>query len=325
MTSIKAIYTQSEEQLKSHYIRAWKWYKDIQKEAKILCAPMVGHSEGAFREFVYKHGIELCYTPMYNSSTQFNKTPSYLGDQCDHKKKINKPIIAQICGSDIEKMVYASKQQEEYVDGIDINLGCPQNIAKRGNYGAYLQQEPEKIYKLIRILHDKITKPISVKIRLLEDDDEIFTKTIYFCQQVQDCGACAITIHGRTRKQTKENIGPCDISTISRIKDLLNIPVFANGGISTPQDAYNILKTTKVDAVMIAEALLTYPTMFSPSFLSIDIYSCLSIVGSNAYIMDPLLVSFEFIQISYSYANSHIYLRPHLFKILFRYVLFYNL
>ena len=102
----------------------------------LICAPMVDQSELPFRILTRKYGANLCYTPMLHSKmmTTQKKYKQEHFTTCAE----DRPLVAQLCGNDPETMVKAAKMIEGEVDAIDVNFGCPQAIAKRGNYGSYL-------------------------------------------------------------------------------------------------------------------------------------------------------------------------------------------
>ena len=145
---------------------------------------------------------------------------------------------------------------QDQVDAVDINMGCPQGIARRGHYGAYLLSEPDLICHLVREMHDNLKVPVTCKIRLLPDYASDPEKTISLAKRLQDSGCSLLTVHGRTREMIKNNIGPNDFEMIARIKRALSIHVFANGGIETLDDVHQSLSVTKADGVMVSEAIL---------------------------------------------------------------------
>eukprot|EP01015_Nassula_variabilis_P024579 TRINITY_DN4719_c0_g1_i16.p2 TRINITY_DN4719_c0_g1~~TRINITY_DN4719_c0_g1_i16.p2 ORF type:complete len:298 (+),score=43.45 TRINITY_DN4719_c0_g1_i16:67-960(+) len=207
----------------------------------------------------------------------------------------DRPLIVQFCGNDPDTILQAAKMVENECDAVDLNLGCPQGIARRGHYGSFLLQESDLIVQIVKNLADNLKIPVTVKIRILPD----INKTMELAQKIQDAGASMLTVHGRTKEQKKDRTGPCNWDIIRDIKKMLKIPVIANGGIYTFEDVQRCLEYTGCDGVMSSEALLENPTLFS---------------GKN-YDLDD--VAFEFMELSKLYKNDIKYVKPHLFKILY--------
>lgn len=132
------------------------WYHQL-GSPKYVLAPMVDQSEVAFRVLCKRHGTHLTYTPMI-SSRQLASSTTYRdlilqdlpeGDSSSHSK----PVVAQLAGNDPAILLQAAKHIEHRCNAVDLNFGCPQKIARRGHYGAWLLDEPELIEKLVGTLH----------------------------------------------------------------------------------------------------------------------------------------------------------------------------
>jgi tRNA-dihydrouridine synthase 1 len=251
----------------------------------LVVAPMVDQSDLPFRLLCRQYGANLCVTPMIHSrllceSPQYRK--KFLGD-CTFPVKHDRPLIAQLCGSDPEIVLKAARWLEPHVDGIDINCGCPQGIARRGNYGAYLLEQEETLLTLVRHLVQHLTVPLSVKVRLLpvpaEDPStstpsttidtttpafDIPQASLDLYTKLVDAGIHLLTIHGRTRHEKGNQIGHADWKTIRRAVDLLGdrIPIFANGSLESYEDIEECLRITNADGVMSSESLLEFPPIF---------------------------------------------------------------
>lgn len=111
--------------------------------------------------------------------------------------QLDRPLIVQFCANDPEIFLKACRLVEGFCDGVDLNLGCPQLIAKRGFYGAYLQDSPELVTSMISMVFKHCKLPLSVKIRVLPNQDD----TIKYAKRIQDAGASMLALHGRVREQ----------------------------------------------------------------------------------------------------------------------------
>ena len=179
----------------------------------------------------------------------------------DGNPALDRPLIVQFCANDPDELLRAAKYVQPYCDAVDLNLGCPQGIAKKGNYGAFLQEDQELVYKLINKLHDNLDIPVTAKIRILESKE----KTLEYAKKILDAGASILTVHGRERHQKGHKTGLADWSVLRYLRE--NLPaetvIFANGNILRHDDMDECLKATGADAVMSAEGNLHDPTIFA--------------------------------------------------------------
>uniref|UniRef100_A0A7E4VXQ7 tRNA-dihydrouridine(16/17) synthase [NAD(P)(+)] n=1 Tax=Panagrellus redivivus TaxID=6233 RepID=A0A7E4VXQ7_PANRE len=253
-----ANFTCSEEQLKAKK----DYWRDQMRNIKKVVAPMVDQSELAFREFLRAHGADLAFSPMIHAHLFVNDYTYRKTSLSTWKGEREKPFIVQFCGNDSHTFLIACRYVEGFCDGVDLNLGCPQLIAKRGNYGAYLQEKRELITSMVSAVYKKSTLPISVKIRC----QDTVADTIEYAKQLEAAGASMITIHGRTREMKGINTGIADWSHIAAVKKELDIPVIANGNIQLPGDVERCIEATGCDAVMSAEGILFNPYLFEDTF-----------------------------------------------------------
>lgn len=246
-------------QLYPDKLTGYEWYESI-GSPKYVVAPMVDASELAYRQLVRRYGATLVYTQMFNSNV-FCEDAVY--------RKINwqtckgdRPLIVQFAGNDPLKLLRSAKIVENDCDAVDLNLGCPQGIAKRGKYGAFLMEELELLHSLVSTLALNLKVPVTCKTRIYRDD---FDRTIRLCETLVNAGASLLTIHGRTRDEKGQAIRDADWQMLRRIKEHFHgrVPVIANGGIRDMDDVNDCLAFTGCDGVMTSEGILENPSLFT--------------------------------------------------------------
>lgn len=149
---------------------------------------------------------------------------------------------------------------------------------------------------MVEKLAQNLKVPVTCKIRILPKEED----TMHLVQTIVNAGCSLLTVHGRTKEQNKQKVGKCDWSMIKKIKQSVPIPVFANGGIYTYEDAIKCLEYTGVDGVMSSESLLENPALFS----------------GKIYDLDDLAL--EYLEICKQTKTDGGYIRPHLFKMLYK-------
>jgi tRNA-dihydrouridine synthase 1 len=232
----------------------------------LAVAPMVDQSDLPFRLLCRRYGANLAFTPMIHAR-MFCEKPIYrlkFFNLCNGTPQEDRPLIVQLCGSEPHIMLQAATLLQPHCDGIDLNCGCPQSIAKRGNYGAYLLEQPELLISLVKTLASQLQIPVSVKVRLLPTGVQ---DSLHLYRKLQEAGASMLSIHGRNRFQKAERTGHADWNAIRQAVDLLDIPVLANGSMSCLQEIRDCLHETGAAGVMCSEALLEYPPIFTESLL----------------------------------------------------------
>ncbi|KAK8081571.1 tRNA-dihydrouridine synthase C [Apiospora saccharicola] len=200
-------------------------------------------------------------TPKYRES-HFQSTVSAEDPalHLDGNPAFDRPLFVQFCANDPDHLLAAARHAVPYCDAVDLNLGCPQGIARKGHYGAFLQEDQDLVFRLINNLHNNLPIPVTAKIRVLETKEQ----TLAYAQNVLNAGASIITVHGRRREQKGHLTGVADWSFIRYLRE--NLPkdtvIFANGNILQPGDIEKCLEATGADAVMSAEGNLSDPGIF---------------------------------------------------------------
>jgi len=159
--------------------------------------------------------------------------------------------------SNVQDLLNAALLAQDYCDAIDINLGCPQRCAKQGCYGAFLMDNLQIVYEMVRTLHKNLKVPVCCKIRIFPEDE----KTLDYALNLEKNGCSLLVVHGRSRMQKGE--GQCNWDIIKKIKQSLKIPVIFNGGIEKFSDVENCISATGCDGIMCATAVLKNPCFFS--------------------------------------------------------------
>jgi len=226
------------------------------KKPLFICAPMVRYSKLPFRKLVKLYGADIVYTPMIYAenfvASDLCRANEFTTDSSDS------PIV-QFAAKDPIDFANAAEIIYGQASGIDLNCGCPKSDVRSGGYGSKLLENPELISEIVKQTRRKISDPnftVSTKIRI-KYPIEI---TVNLCKQLEAAGVDHIAVHGRTVAMRKE---PADYQSIKLIKGSVNVPVFANGGCKTYQEALDIAVLTGVDGIMVAEALLENPALFA--------------------------------------------------------------
>jgi tRNA-dihydrouridine synthase B len=226
----------------------------------LLLAPMEDVSDPPFRYLCKQHGADLMFT-------EFISSEGLIRDAIKSRQKLDifdyeRPIGIQIFGGDEEAMALATKIVDiTQPDLVDINFGCPvKKVVCKGAGAAVLKDVPMMV-KLTQAVVRSTSLPVTVKTRLGWDER---TKNIEeVALRLQDVGIKALSIHGRTRTQLYK--GEADWTLIEKVKNNPNIeiPIFGNGDIDTPQKALEYKNKYGVDGIMIGRASIGHPWIFN--------------------------------------------------------------
>ncbi len=231
---------------------------NIEIQNPLALGPMAGVTDWAFRTICAEMGANITVTEMVSSRAlvyKDKKSAALL------KKTPTGICGAQIFGNDPAIMAQGAQLAMEIsgCDFLDINMGCPMpKIANSGD-GCGLMRTPELAADIVKAVKKVVDVPVTVKCRLGWDKGSI--NVLEFAKHLEDSGADMITVHGRTRSQLYS--GVADWDTIRKVKEVLSIPILANGDIVSGETAVKCRKWTGADGVMIGRATFGDPWIFA--------------------------------------------------------------
>ena len=233
----------------------------------LFLAPMEDVTDASFRLLAREFGASIVVTEFVNADAIVRSVPSTLRkmEVADEER----PVAIQLYGRDPQTMAEAAKVAEEArPELIDLNFGCPvKKVAGKGA-GAGMLRDIPLMLEIIRSVAKAVELPVTVKTRLGWDSDHIIIEEL--AEQIQEAGAQALTIHGRTRSQMYK--GEADGAPIARVKQHPNIviPIIGNGDVTSGEIALQRFETTGVDAVMIGRGAIGQPWIFEEMRARLD-------------------------------------------------------
>jgi tRNA-dihydrouridine synthase B len=218
-------------------------------------APMAGMTDTAFRRLVKRHGgCGLVVTEMVSSEGLVRGIDRTL-EYAEYTEE-ERPISIQIFGGDPENMARAAAIVEQLgADVVDVNMGCPVPKIAKHNAGCSLMREPEHAASVVAAMTKAVRIPVTVKMRAGWNEQE--RNAGILAQMMEDAGAAALAVHGRTAAQSYS--GHSDWRFISEVAAAVRIPVFGSGDVVEPEQAIDRLRTTAVSGVLVGRGVLRNP------------------------------------------------------------------
>ena len=229
-------------------------------EKPLFLAPMEDVTDPAFRLLCKGFGADMVYTEFVSADALIRNVKRTEQKLTLHDEE--RPVAIQLYGREPDAMSEAARISEEAnPDIIDLNFGCPvKRVASKGAGSGLLQNVP-KLLEITSAVVKAVNKPVTVKTRLGWDENSKII--VDLAEKIQDCGAQALTIHGRTRAQMYK--GEADWTLIGEVKNnpRMKIPIIGNGDVTTAERAVECFDRYGVDAVMIGRASIGKPWIFA--------------------------------------------------------------
>lgn len=223
----------------------------------LVLAPMAGVTDRPFRQLCRAHGASLAVSEMVIADPSFWTTRKSK-HRLDHEGE-SAPISVQIAGGDAEMLAHAARlNQDQGAQIIDINMGCPAKKVCNKAAGSALMRDEKLVGEILDAVVSAVDIPVTLKIRTGWDKDN--RNAINIAKMAESAGVQALAIHGRTRACAYK--GEAEYDTIRQVKKAISIPVFANGDITCPEKAKQVLDYTQADGLLIGRAAQGRPWIF---------------------------------------------------------------
>ena len=224
-----------------------------------LLAPMAGFTDAVMRTLCEEQGASLTYTEMVSAKGLYYGGSRSKTAELTYIPEGAGPTAIQIFGSEPDVMAFAANELEHLSNKVlDINMGCPVPKVVRNGDGSALMQDPGLIYDIVKAVCGATDKPVTIKTRKGFTDDKPLA--VEAALAVEEAGASAVCIHGRTRSQYYS--GKVDRGIIREVKEAVHIPVIASGDVTDAMSGMSMMKETGCDMVMIGRAALGNPWIF---------------------------------------------------------------
>ncbi|MDD3339679.1 MAG: tRNA dihydrouridine synthase DusB [Lachnospiraceae bacterium] len=231
---------------------------NVSLDNPLVLAPMAGVTDLPFRLLCKEQGVGLiCMEMVSAKAIQFHNKNTFKLLEIDPREN---PVSLQLFGSDGDIISEVAKSIEERpFDILDLNMGCPVPKVVNNGEGSALMKDPKRVGDIVRKTARAIQKPVTVKIRRGFNEDCV--NAVEIAKIVEDAGAAAIAVHGRTREQYYS--GHADWDIIRQVKEAVSIPVIGNGDVDSGRSAARLMRETGCDGVMIGRACRGNPWIFA--------------------------------------------------------------
>ena len=231
---------------------------NVELKNPYILAPMAGVTDLPFRLLCKEQGAGLlCMEMISAKAIQYNNRNTKALLEIHPEEE---PVSLQLFGSDPEVISEIAKRIEELPFAIlDINMGCPVPKIVRNGEGSALMNQPKLVHEIVSKTVKAIQKPVTVKIRKGFNDESI--NAVEIAKIIEDAGAAAVAVHGRTREQYYS--GKADWDIIRQVKEAVTIPVIGNGDVVSGESALAMMRETGCDGVMIGRGAQGNPWIFS--------------------------------------------------------------
>lgn len=221
----------------------------------LLLAPLVRVSDPAFRMVCREQGASLAFTEMLYAQAIVHQAPAILAMAA--AKPNDRPLGVQLAAFEPKVLAQATAVVAKTADLVDLNLGCPVSRAQNCGVGAVLLHQPTLVGQLVAAMRSATEKPITAKIRLLEN----WKESVKLAQVIESAGADAVTVHGRT--PTQRSSTDVNLKAVAAIKEAVSIPVINNGGVTDATSLNEIRKKTGCAGFMLARSAIGNPGIFA--------------------------------------------------------------
>lgn len=226
-------------------------------EAPVILAPMAGVCDLPYRVIARHYGAAMVCTEMVSDKGLLYRNKNTFSMLCIDPEE--HPLSMQIFGADPVTMAKAAEEIEKAgADIVDINMGCPVNKVVKNNEGSALMRDLPRAESIVRAVVEAVSIPVTVKMRTGWNDSSFTAPEL--AKRVEQAGAAAVTVHGRTREQFYS--GKADLAKIKAVVDAVSIPVIGNGDVTDGPTALHMFETTGCQAIMVGRGAQGNPWIF---------------------------------------------------------------